>query len=149
MTELESEHADAVAVAYVHDGDQVMYSFHHSMLQLLDHDVHNEARIWRGGHISMRAATDGLAAARNTAVKEFLSGNAQWLWWVGTDMGFGPDVVDRLMEAADPVQRPVVGALCFANREVDNDGMGGRRALAAPVIMHWTHDGEEAGFDTR
>jgi GT2 family glycosyltransferase len=148
-----TDHAEApvstVAVAYVHQ-DEVLYSWHHSLIQLLDHDLANSARIWSGGFIAMRCGTDGLAEARNSAVREFLKDSkADWLWWIDTDMGFMPDTVDRLLEAADPAERPVMGALCFANREVDNDGMGGRRALAAPVIMHWTHDGAEAGFDTR
>lgn len=139
----------AVAAAYVHS-DQVMYSWHHSMTQLLDHDLANAARIWAGGYVSIRCGTDGLAQARNTAVRDFLrEGRADWLWWVDTDMGFAPDTVDRLFDAADATERPIVGALCFANREVDNDGMGGRRALAAPVIMHWRHIDDEAGFDTR
>jgi glycosyltransferase involved in cell wall biosynthesis len=139
----------SVAVAYVHS-DQVMYSWHHSLVQLLDHDIANNARIWSGGWVSIRCGTDGLAQARNTAIRDFLAdGRAEWLWWIDTDMGFAPDTVDRLLEAADPAERPVVGALCFANREIDNDGMGGRRALAAPVILHWrTIDGED-GFDTR
>jgi Glycosyl transferase family 2 len=150
VQEQSADVADAVAMAYVHDGDEVTYSFHHSMVQLLDHDLADHARVWSGGLVSMRAGTDGLADARNRAVRDFLAeAKADWLWWVDTDMGFAPDTVDRLFAAADPTERPVVGALCFANREVDNDGMGGRRALAAPVIMHWTHEGDRAGFDTR
>lgn len=137
-------------MGYVHNGGEIAYCFHHSTLQLLDHDLAHDARIWAGGLVSMRAGTDGLAHARNLAVADFLRENkADWLWWVDTDMGFAPDTVDRLFAAADPATRPVMGALCFANRDLDNDGMGGRRALAAPVIMHWTHDGDEAGFDTR
>ncbi len=139
----------AVAVAYVHS-DQVHYSWHHSFIQLLDHDLANHARIWSGGHVSIRCGTDGLAQARNTAVRDFLADStAEWLWWVDTDMGFAPDTVDRLVEAADPAERPIVAALTFANREIDNDGMGGRRALAAPVIMHWRTIDGESGFDTR
>ncbi len=139
----------AVAVAYVHS-DQVHYSWHHSFIQLLDHDLANQARIWSGGHVSLRCGTDGLAQARNTAIRDFLADStATWLWWVDTDMGFAPDTVDRLVEAADPAERPIMGALCFANREVDNDGMGGRRALAAPVILHWRTIDGESGFDTR
>jgi GT2 family glycosyltransferase len=141
--------AGAVAVAYVHS-DKVLYSWHHSLIQLLDHDLANKARIWSGGWVAIRCGTDGLAQARNTAVRDFLrDSTAQWLWWVDTDMGFAPDTVDRLFDAADPAVRPIVGALCFANREVDNDGMGGRRALAAPVILHWRTVDGEAGFDTR
>lgn len=149
MTEPVEAPVSTVAVAYVHQ-DEVLYSWHHSMLQLLDHDLANSARIWSGGFVAMRCGTDGLAQARNNAVREFLKDSkADWLWWIDTDMGFLPDTVDRLLDAADPVERPVMGALCFANREVDNDGMGGRRALAAPVILHWAHVGDEAGFDTR
>jgi GT2 family glycosyltransferase len=143
--------ANAVAVAYVHQ-DEVLYSWHHSMTQLLDWDLAHDVRIWSGGFVAIRCGTDGLAQARNTAVRDFLrDSTADWLWWVDTDMGFMPDTVDRLFEAADPTDRPVMGALCFANREVDNDGMGGRRALAAPLILHWTHEfvGGEAGFETR
>lgn len=152
---VERDPAAAVAVAYIHDGDEVAYSFHHSTIQLLDHDLANHARVWSGGWVPIRCGTDGLAFARNLAVKEFLSDRkADWMWWVDTDMGFPPDVVDRLFDAADPVLRPVMGALCFANRDVDNDGMGGRRALAAPVIMHWTDDVDklgnyQLGFDVR
>lgn len=150
MTEQEeATPAQSVAAAYVHS-DEVMYSWHHSMTQLLDHDLAHNVRIWTGGYVAIRCGTDGLAQARNTAVRDFLAdAKADWLWWSDTDMGFAPDTVDRLLEAADPIERPVMGALCFANREVDNDGMGGRRALAAPVIMHWRHDGDEVGFDTR
>ena len=152
MTEqtLDPDPMQAVAVAYVTNGNQVSYSFHHSTIQLLDHDLANHHRVWTGGWVPTRGGTDGLAYARNLAVKTYLSDkHADWLWWVDTDMGFPPDVVDRLFEAADPIQRPVMGALTFANRETDNDGMGGRRALAAPVIMHWTRREGESGFDTR
>jgi glycosyltransferase involved in cell wall biosynthesis len=139
----------AVSVAYVHQ-HEVAYSFHHSMVALLDHDMSHDAHVWAGGYTAIRGGTDGLAHARNEAVKVYLGGDrADWLWWVDTDMGFLPDTVDRLLEAADPIERPVVGALCFANYEIDNDGMGGRYSVAAPVIMHWTHDGAEAGFNFR
>jgi GT2 family glycosyltransferase len=140
----------AVAVAFVHNGDEVDYSFFHSYVQLIHFDAANEGRTWRGGEFSIRAGTDGLAAARNTAVQGFLSeSKADWFCWFDTDMGFAPETVDLLLQAADPAERPVMGGLCFANREVENDGMGGRIALAAPVIMDWkTVDGEQ-GFDTR
>jgi GT2 family glycosyltransferase len=149
MTEPEHDPTNAVAVAFVHT-DEVLYSWVHSLLQLLDHDLANHARVWTGGWVSIRGGTDNLAYARNMAVRDFLKAKrADWLFWCDTDMGFAADTVDRLMEAADPAERPVVGALCFANREVDDDGMGGKRALAAPVIMHWAKHGEEFGFDTQ
>src|SRR6185369_8129881 len=134
----------------VHNGDEVDYSFFHSYVQLIHYDAANEGRTWRGGEFSIRAGTDGLAAARNIAVAGFLAeAKADWFCWFDTDMGFAPETVDLLLQAADPIDRPIMGGLCFANREVENDGMGGRIALAAPVIMDWkTVDGEQ-GFDTR
>jgi hypothetical protein len=145
----EPDPSDAVAVAYVHS-DEVFYSWHHSMTQLLAYDAANSGRIWNGGYVAIRCGTDGLAEARNKAVTEFLADStAAWLWWVDTDMGFLPDTVDRLVDAADPAERPIVGALTFANRETDNDGMGGRRAVAAPVVLDWKTIDGESGYDVR
>ena len=146
----EKDPANAVALGYIHDGDEVTYSFYQSTIQLLNYDLLKNARIWAGGWVAIRCGTDGLQEARNLAVKGFLSDDkADWLLWVDTDMGFPPDVVDRLFDAADPVERPVMGALCFANRDIEDDTMGGRRTVAGPVIMHWTHDGNKHGFDIR
>jgi glycosyltransferase involved in cell wall biosynthesis len=146
----EKDPANAVVLGYVHDGDEVTYSFYQSTIQLLNYDLMKNARIWSGGWVAIRCGTDGLQEARNLAVKGFLSDDkADWMLWVDTDMGFPPDVVDRLFDAADPVERPVMGALCFANRDIEDDLMGGRRTVAGPVIMHWTHDGDKAGFDIR
>lgn len=147
--EHEPDPSDAVAVAYVHS-DEVFYSWHHSMTQLLAYDASNNGRIWVGGYVAIRGGTDGLAHARNTAVAEFLKDStAAWLWWIDTDMGFLPDTVDRLLEVADPTERPIVGALCFANRETENDGMGGRRSVVTPVVLDWKTIDGESGFDVR
>ena len=56
----------------------------------------------------------GLVDSRNTVVAAFLDGtDDDWFWWLDDDMGFAPDTLDRLRLAADPVERPIVGALCF------------------------------------
>lgn len=147
--EQEVDPGDAVAVAYVHT-DEVFYSWHHSMTQLLAYDASTDGRIWHGGYVAIRGGTDGLAHARNTAAAEFLKDStAGWLWWIDTDMGFAPDTVEQLLAAADPVERPIVGALCFANRETENDGMGGRRSVITPVVLDWKTIDGESGFDVR
>jgi hypothetical protein len=38
-----------------------------------------------------------------------------------TDMVFDPDVIGRLVKAADPVARPVVGALCYSQNTDGGD----------------------------
>lgn len=144
----DGDEGPSVAVAYVHE-DRLDYSFFHSFLQLLGYDAGNAGRVWRGGFVARRGTTGDLAAARNGGVVDFLDGDAEWLWWVDTDMGFEPDTIDRLLEAADPAQRPVVGALCFAQREDESDGVGGYRPVAWPVVMDWTVEAGRGGFQIR
>jgi hypothetical protein len=141
----------AVAVAYVYNGHQVAYSWHHSMVEMIGYDLCHEGRIIRGGYVAMKCGTDGLADARNKAVKLFLKEDlADWLFWVDTDMGFAADTVDRLLAAADPVERPVVGGLAFTQKEEESDLMGGWRCRAAPTVFDWTVLGDgQMGFSVR
>jgi hypothetical protein len=146
----ESSPIGAVAVAYVHS-NQVAYSWHHSMIEMTGFDLFNEARILRGGWIAVRYGTDGLPEARNMAAKIFLEERkAEWLFWVDTDMGFSPDIVERLLEAADPVERPIVGALAFSYRESEPDGLGGWRCHPTPTVFDWLRlDDGQMGFAVR
>jgi hypothetical protein len=126
-----------VTVAYVHQ-NEVTYSWHHSMIEMVGWDLANHGRVMAGGYIAMRCGSDGLVEARNKAVRHFLEDQpADWLFWVDTDMGFAPDTIDRLMEAADPVERPIVGGLCFSMRETEPDGMGGWRTAPTPTVFDW------------
>src|SRR6266704_401514 len=62
-----------------------------------------------------------IVRARNAICRKFMTEQtAPWLLMVDTDMVFNPDVLDRLVAAAHPVDRPIVGALCFS--ESDNGG---------------------------
>jgi GT2 family glycosyltransferase len=56
-----------------------------------------------------------ISTPRNLIVCDFLEQNlAPWLFMADTDMVLGSDTVDRLIEAADPAERPVVGGLCYS-----------------------------------
>lgn len=141
--------SDAVQIAYV-CGNTVHYSWHRSLLDLINYDLAHGQHAARGGFVAIRYGTDGLATARNKAVRHFLEdGEADWLWWVDTDMGFGPDTVERLLEAADPKERPVVGGLCFFNREDAADGMGGYRSTVVPTVYDWTNKDGQMGWAVR
>lgn len=94
------------------------------------------------GKIAVRCATNGLPQARNSAVRAFLETDADWLFWVDTDMGFAPDTLARLIATADPETRPIVGALCFSSREVGFDGLNGFRTLPRPTIYDWVEMGD-------
>lgn len=142
----------AVAVAWV-GHDDVSYNFFSSLIEMMGHDAANHGRIWRGGYIGIRCGTGNLVESRNKGVVSFLDGQADWMLWLDTDMGFAPDTLDQLMAVADPVDRPVVGALCFSFREEATDHMGGWRTIATPTVMDWGHlktdVGDKMGFSVR
>jgi hypothetical protein len=139
-----------VAVAYVHKYE-IEYSFHHSIVQMVLYDLATNMRVARGGFVVRRGTTGDLARDRNFGVVDFLNDprQADWLLWVDTDMGFEPDAIERLVASADPVERPVMGGLCFAQREEEDDGVGGYRPVAWPVLMDWDVVNQQGGFSVR
>lgn len=140
----------AVTVGYVH-GAEVAYSWHQSLTHLMLYDLGGQARTIRGGTLSVRYGTGGIVAARNQVAAAFLdTKDAEWLWWVDTDMGFEPDTIERLVAVADPTERPVVGALAFMMRETATDNLGGFHTRPAPTIFDWVErpDGTQ-GFSVR
>lgn len=142
--------ADACTIAYVHDTD-VAHSWHRSVTDMLMYDLGNEQRLFRGGFIAVRYSTGGIIRARNEAVDMFMSAkDSPWLFWTDTDMGFAPDTVDRLIAAADPVERPIMGALAFSSKEIRPDGLGGYWTQPIPTVLDWTvTPSGEAGFAAR
>jgi len=141
--------ADPVTVAYVHS-HEVAYSWHSSMMAAFGHDLSASQRIVRGGTIAVRYGTGGIVQARNSAVGRFLQSDTPWLFWIDTDMGFAPDTIDRLAAGADPDERPIVGGLAFAQREVEADGYGGFRTEPTPTLYDWhTRTDGVAGFAPR
>jgi len=61
------------------------------------------------------ASGPNISTARNLIVDEFLRmQRAPWLLMCDTDMVFAGDALDRLVAAADPAERPLLGALCFS-----------------------------------
>src|SRR5258707_11926445 len=101
--------SDEVVVAYVH-GDICSISWHHSMEALSEYRK-----------IPVEGGTNELSSARNSGVRQFLEMDFPYLFWIDTDMGFAPDLIDRLYRAAEAEDVLVVGALCFAvNRGVED-----------------------------
>ncbi|PWK81721.1 glycosyl transferase family 2 [Lentzea atacamensis] len=142
--------SDAVLAAYLHP-NSVSHSFSDSLMRLFAYDIQHAGHVARGGGPAMfRCGSGGLVEARNDVVKHFLSGSADWLWFVDSDMGFAPDTVDRLLEVADPATRPVVGGLCFGLRETAPDGLHGWETRSFPTLYDWgrKNDGE-TGFVVR
>lgn len=132
-----------VAVGYVHR-DELAHSFVDSLMALVAFDRAADGLLCHDyGRISVRGGTDGLVAARNMIAQRVVDSDVDWLLWIDSDMGFEPDALYRLLAVADPVQRPVVGGLCFASRQFVHDGMNGFRTRPLPTIYRWLEvDGE-------
>lgn len=127
---------DTVVLAYVHDVE-IPHSFFDSHRRLVAYDLANNQRMVRAGEMGVRYGTGGIVGARNKTIVEFLKTSTPWLCWIDTDMGYPADVLDQLVESADPVARPVMGGLCFASREIEPDGMGGFHTFPVPTVYDW------------
>jgi GT2 family glycosyltransferase len=121
-------------VGYVHGGT-VRAEFLASLLAL--------SRKTGGTRIGVfLAAPSGpnISEARNLVVRRFLDEcRAPWLLMCDTDMVFTPADVDRLAAAADPVSRPLLGALCFSQ-----DGQTGEPQPTMYELVQ--EDGGQVGF---
>lgn len=137
-----ADDAARVVIAYVH-GHEVAHSWHRSYLGMVRWDIQHDRRI--AGDLLVRCGFQGVPAARNEGVRQFLGTDLEWLLWLDTDMGFAPDTVDRLLAAAHPTERPVVGALCFAQKLAD-DGLNGYRMTSVPTIYDWYSTDAMKGF---
>lgn len=51
---------------------------------------------------------------RNRVHRRFVEDtDLEWLWWLDIDIAFPPDIIDALLHHADPIERPILGALYF------------------------------------
>ena len=95
-----------------------------------------------GGKIEM-CAGPRIAETRSQIVDAFFADpqfeGAQWLLMIDSDMVFDMHLLERMMAVADPVHRPVLGALCFA---------GGRSMSPYPTIYEEVLSPEADGKPT-
>lgn len=134
-----------VCLAYLHP-HEVGANFHHSLMATLLHDVMGPARI--GMTLPQLCSSSGHAAGRNNVARTVLDKvpDAEWLWFIDADMGWQPDTLDRLLEVADPNDRPVVGGLCFAWIESAEDDLCGYVQRAVPTIYDFVDTGGDRGL---
>lgn len=110
---------EKVVLAYIRPS-LVNGDFMECVLDLLAYDNSLHNRIISGDFLRRLSLKSGsnLSQARNKVVEQFLAfGEADWLFMIDTDMTFGADVVERLLEHADPEKAPIVGGLCFGFTE--------------------------------
>ena len=128
--------------------NEVATNFHVSLLGMAYHDLTSYGMIARGGApVAWPATPMNLPQIRNHLTTKMLDDTgADWLLWVDADAGFDPDLCDRLVEAADPLERPVMGALAFMVAKREPDQMGGWHWTPAPTIYDWGRDGKVGFF---
>lgn len=73
--------------------------------------LHEHGRLLAPPHVEV--AGPRLYSSRTRGTRAFLESDAEWLWWLDTDMDFADEAPFQLIAAADPVDRPIVGGLCF------------------------------------
>lgn len=118
-----------------------------SMLSLTYYDAANCGHLVRAGGPFLASATPmNLHEVRNAMAGAAVDKGVDWILFVDSDAGFEPNVVERLVECADPVDRPVLGALAFMTSKAEPDDMGGWIWHPAPTIYDWGHDGKEGFF---
>lgn len=113
---------DKVVVGWLFP-DKVSGWFAYSIVDMLRFDAANNQRFLGEGGFMCLSSGPRVAEARNQLIDEFAKSypDADWLFMVDSDMTFEPDIVEMLLAAADPQERPVVGALAFA-ASGDNGG---------------------------
>lgn len=135
-----------VLFGYLHPND-VASSFHKGFVNLLGYDLSGAGRL--GQIADVRCGSMGIPEGRNDLCRTLLKSECDWLWMVDSDMGFEPNVLDQLLSIADPVERPIIGGLCFANRETVPDQMNGFRTFPRPTLLNWVTEEEGGRFQGR
>jgi hypothetical protein len=103
--------AGSVVVAYPHRHASTTPQFQRCLRSLCVRDAYSHP-----GRIFADIAQESsslIANGRCEIVRTFLDLGADWLLMLDDDMTFAPDLLDRLLEVADPVERPIIGGLCF------------------------------------
>lgn len=140
-----------VQIAYLH-GSRVSHSFHISLMNTIAYDKSVGLNVVNAMPFAVSCSgPQSIVEGRNLAVANLLDKTEhEWLMFIDSDMGFQADAVERLLFAADPATRPVVGGLCFALKHMGSDGKGGFNVQPVPTLFMWGRTpGQGFGFATR
>lgn len=136
----------SVLVAFLHRAGSTTPDFHRCLRNLLVRDAYR----FPGRVVGVidRESSANVSIGRCDVVRQFLERDADWLLMLDDDMTFADDLLDVLLSAADVVDRPIVGGLCFGFRPVKGpDGaeifnaVGGGPKEAFPTIYTLGGDG--------
>jgi len=127
--------AGKVVVGYCYAQTTTTPQWQRSYSMVLLRDATKTRRII--GEFAHEVSGPHLPTAKCDIVRQFLAhpDKPDWLWMVDTDATFAPDTLDRLLTSADPVTRPIVGALAFGVRPAkDAKGHDIRNSVGATPL---------------
>ncbi len=138
----------SVVVGYL-DGGTWSACFGLSYRDLIMADMLGPQRIVREGGKELRqvCGTGGIVAGRNRVAADFLDNtDGEWLFFIDSDMGFGPSTVDDLIRHADKYTRPVIGGLCFKLTRQARGDFHAEKYLIQPTLYEYVELNDEVGF---
>lgn len=125
----------SVLVSYLHN-NMVHHNMMDSLWNLREYDRDHENLLY--ARFPVAAGPGGIDTSRNEVARVLLEQTeCEWLWFVDYDMGFRPDTLARLVEAADPEDRPVVAGLYHNVFLGETDGRGGWITEISPLAYIW------------
>jgi GT2 family glycosyltransferase len=142
---------ELVTVGFLHPGHYAA-CFAESLTELLFSDAAGEQRIvsHKHGKLAKECGSGGIVDGRNKLAEVMCDqSEADWLFMVDSDMGFAPDTVERLIEAADADRRPVVGGLAFAHKTDGRSSHYGIRYRPVPTLYDFHETEDSVGFVPR
>lgn len=134
-----------VAVGYLHPGD-VSAVFSYSLLRAM---LYETGRTGTPPYVfALRCASGQLVEGRNQVVESFLATDAEWLWMVDSDMGFGPATFEQMIGDGSAL---AIGALCFGvKRSGDDDPVTCAVNLRCfPTIYNFQERDDSVGFEVQ
>jgi GT2 family glycosyltransferase len=137
-----------VMLGYLHPGHE-QHCFAASLRELMFYDAaHGQHIVSHAyGVAPKETGAAHINAGRNTLASMLLNQQeAGWLLMIDADMGFAPDTVERLLDAADAIDRPIVGGLAFAQKSDGIGAMYARRYRMCPTIYRMYETETEVGF---
>lgn len=137
----------AVSIGLIHPGE-VKATFFARFVELMLHDLATDRRLFSHDKMWLHGqyGAGGIVQGRNDIARAMCdTSSAEWLLFIDTDMGFDADMADRLIESADPVDRPVVGALCFAQKNDGTKPHGARWFRTMPTLFKFVRFEDQMG----
>lgn len=113
--------------------------------RLFLHDLRHDQRIVSGGWSPAFCGSSRIPQGRNDTVTKMLESEAEWLFWIDSDMAFEATALEDLLAAADPNERPIVGGLCFAHHIVNVDNEY-NTPITEVVPTIYGYDPDDIGF---